>query len=216
MPRKTPPGLIELFARRGARIESHTTLQIEIDNDDVLRNYYFASAEIFFQGVVWRPLLKQASEVRSSLTRSSDRSLAELFNDDTEIGKEFLSLADATRGAQTKLGRYWKDLDSGAEFHDVLLTGLLVAPPINEDIVGVSGVSEPYANISVGASRRVALLCQWRFRDPTTCGYNGAELVCDFTLNGAGGCEGRHGTPLKRAKIAAFAFLDGGSRLKTI
>jgi hypothetical protein len=207
---------MELFARESTQIESHTTLQISIDNGDIVRNYYFASAGLFFDGVHWRPLLKQASETKSSLTRASDRSTVELFNEDTEIGREFLALGQAINGAETKMGRYWKDLESGMEFHDVLLTGLLIAPPINEDVVGLSSVSEPYANISVGASRRVALACQWQFRNPFTCGYNGSLLTCNFLLNHADGCQGRHGDPLKRAKFGGMAFLDAGARLKTI
>ena len=216
MPRKAPAGLIELFERKNARIKSHTTLQIAIDNGNILRNYYFASAKLFFNGVHWDPLLSRGSEIKSSLTRAADRSTVELFNADTEIGREFLALGPSISGAETKAGRYWKDLDSGMEFHDVLLTGVLVAPPINEDVVGLSSVSEPYAKISVGASRKVALTCQWTFRQTTTCGYAGSLLTCNFLLNHADGCQGRHGSPLNRAKIGAMAFLDGGSRLKTI
>jgi hypothetical protein len=220
MPRKAPTGLIELFESRNARIRSHTTLQISIDNGDVLRNYYFASAKLFFRGVHWEPLLKSGSEIKSSITRSSDRSTAELFNSDTEIGREFLALGQSITAAQTQLGRYWVDLESGQDFHDILLTGPLVAPPINEDVVGLSSVSEPYAKISVGASRRVALTCQFEFRRPTTCGYAGALLTCNFLLNHADGCEGRHGggvgATLKRAKFGGMAFQNDGSRLKTI
>jgi hypothetical protein len=214
MPRKSPAGLNELLAREDARIESHATMEISIDNDDIRRDYYFASAKIFFRGVNWEPLLKQDSQIKSSLTRSSDRSTVELFNADTEIGREFLSLGGAVTGALTKVGRYWKDLDSGMEFHDILLTGPLVAPPVNEDVVAISSVSDPYARISVGAHRRLALLCQWQFRNPFTCGYNGSLLSCDFTLNGAGGCDGRHGS-LKMAKNGSFAFLNSQSRLVT-
>jgi hypothetical protein len=216
MPRKSPQGLIELFKSPNHRIESHTTLQISIDNGEILRNFYFASTELFFNGVTWKPLLKQGSEIKSSLTRASDRSMVELFNADTEIGRAFLALGSAITGAETKVGRYWKDLDSGMEFHDILLTGPLTSPPITEDALNLSSVSEPYANISVGATRRVALTCQWTFRQTTTCGYAGSLLTCNFLLNHADGCLGRHGSPLNRAKIGAMAFLDGGSRLKTI
>jgi hypothetical protein len=216
MPRNTPAGLIDLFARRNARLRSHTTLQVSIDNGDILKTYYFASAKIFFNGVNWTPILKQASEIKTSLTRVADQSTVELINTDTAIGREFLSLGQAVGGAKTEVGRYWLDLESGADFHDILQTGLLIAPPVDENVVALSSVSEPYANVSVGASRRVALSCQWLFRQPTTCGYAGTLLTCNFLLNHADGCEGRHGTPLKRAKFGGFAFLSSGSRLKTI
>lgn len=220
MARTMPLGLKELFARPGARIRSHATLQVSIDNGDILRNYYFASARIFLDGVEWQPLLKEDSEIKHSLTRASDKSTVELFNADTEIGKEFLGLGQALSGARTEAGRYWKDLDSGAELHDVLLTGLLIVPAVDENAATLSSVSEPYANISVGATRRVALSCQWQFRNPFTCGYAGSLLTCNFLLNHIDGCEGRHGggvgNSLKRAKFGGMAFLDAGSRLKTI
>jgi hypothetical protein len=220
MPRDTPAGLRELFARPNARFKSHTTLQINIDNDDLLRTYHFASAKLFFDGVHWTPLLKQASEIKSSLTPSSDQATVELMNADTEIGREFLGLGQTLNGAETLIGRYWLDLDSGAEFHDVLQSGLLITPTIDENVVSISSVSEPYANISVGASRRVALPCQWQFRNPFTCGYAGSLLTCNFLLNHTDGCEGRHGGGVgdsqKRAKFGGFAFLSSGSRLKTI
>lgn len=202
-----------LLENPNARLESHTTLEVLIDNGDILRNYYFASSKLFFRGVTWEPALKQASEVKSSLTRSSDRCTVELFNADTELGKEFLSLGSAIDGAETVMGRHWIDLDSGMHFHDVLLTGALVAPPVDEDVVAVSTVSQPYANISVGASRRVSRSCQFNFRQPDTCGYAGSLLTCDFTLNGTGGCLGRHGDPLHRAKNGSFVFISGKSRL---
>jgi phage-related protein len=96
-----------------------------------------------------------------------------------------------------------------------MLTGVLVGLQVDEQVVRVTAVSEPYANVSVGATRRVTNLCQWRFRDPSTCGFNGSLLTCNFMLNNAGGCEGRHGTPLKQAKFGGFAYLNSSSRLKT-
>jgi hypothetical protein len=211
-----PAGFTEWIARKDKRAVSHTTLQVSIDNGDILRNYRFASAELMIDGSVYEPLLRKGSQIKSSLTRTADQATVELDNVDTELGREFLSIGQALYGAETKIGRFWRDLDSGAEFHKVLLTGVLVGLHIDENVVRLSAVSEPYANISVGATRRVTNLCQWQFRDPTTCGYNGSELICNFMLNNSGGCEGRHGTPLKQAKFGGFAYLNSSSRLKTI
>jgi hypothetical protein len=220
MPRKMQSGTMEFLGRRNKRLESRTTLEILIDNGDILRKYYFATAELFFKGVVWEPLLKGGSQIRSSLTRASDNATAELHNTDTEIGKEFLALDSDLVGAELKIGRYWKDLESGGVYHKVMLTGPIVGLEIDENVVRVTAVSEPYANIDVGATRRVSLSCQWQFRNPNTCGYAGSLLTCDFTLNGTGGCEGRHGggvgATLKRAKFGGMAFLSSKSRLKTL
>jgi hypothetical protein len=214
-----PAGLMSLLARKDKQVQSRTTLQIHIDNGDILKTYYFATAELNFKGVIWKPLVLQGSQIRATLGTAADKATVELHNADTEIGKEFLALGQNLYGAEVQVGRHWKDLLSGIEKHKVFLTGPLVGFEIEEKVVRISAVSEPYANIDVGATRRVALSCQWQFRNPNTCGYNGSLLTCDFTLNGTGGCEGRHGggvgNSLKRAKFGGFAFLSSKSRLKT-
>jgi len=220
MPRKMPSGLMPMLARKDKQVESHTTLQVVINNGDIIRNYYFASSTLTIDGNLFAPELRQGSQIRSSLTRASDQAVVELQNIDTDLGKEFLSLGDALIGADTKIGRHWTDLISGHPFHKVLLTGPLVDMEFDENVVRITAVSEPYANISVGASRRVTNLCQWQFRNPNTCGYAGSELKCNFMLNDSGGCEGRHGggvgNSLKRAKFGGMAYLNSKSRLKTL
>jgi len=206
---------MELLAREDARIETHTTIHIAISNSDIIRNYYFASAELTINGTVYQPQLRRGSQIKSSLTRAADQATVDLQNVDTEIGREFLSLGQALFGSDTKVGRFWKDLDSGIERHRVLLTGVLVGLQINENSCQVTAVSEPYANISVGATRRVTNLCQSKFREPNTCGYSGNQLLCNLMLNHADGCEGRHGSPLKQAKNGSFAYLNSKSRLVT-
>lgn len=206
---------MELLARKGARIETHTTLQIVINNGDIIRNYYFASAKLTINGTVYQPQLRRGSQIKSSLTRAADQATVELQNVDSEVGREFLSLGQALYGTDTKVGRFWKDLDSAEEFHRVMLTGVLVGLQIDENTCQVTAVSEPYANISVGATRRVTNLCQWKFREPNTCGYAGSLLTCNLMLNHADGCEGRHGSPLKQAKNGSFAYLNSKSRLVT-
>lgn len=217
MPRKMPAGLMDLLSRRDKRVESHTTLQIHIEDGDILRDYYFASAALMINGAQWAPQLRKGSQIKSSLARAADQATVELQNVDTELGREFLSLGFSLYGAESKIGRYWRDLDSGLDFHKVLLTGPLVGLQIDENVVTLTAVSEPYAQVSVGASRRVTGLCQWQFRNPNTCGYAGSLLTCNFNLNDAGGCEGRHGggvgNSLKRAKFGGFAYLNSKSRL---
>lgn len=218
MPRRMPAGLMTLLARKDKRVESHTTLQIHIEDGDLLRDYYFASAELMINGASWAPQLRQGSQIKSSLARAADQASVELQNVDTELGREFLSLGFSLYGAESKIGRYWLDKDSGLDFHKVLLTGPLVGLQIDENVVRLTAVSEPYAQVSVGASRRVTGLCQWRFRG-LECGYAGSLLTCNFHLNDSGGCEGRHGggvgDSLKRAKFGGFAYLSSKSRLVT-
>ena len=220
MPRKMPAGLMELLARKDKQIKSHTTLEVLVDNGDIVRNYYFASSTLMLNGVEFQPLLKNGSQIRSSLTRSADQATVEIHNADTAQGIEFLSTGQALYGASVKVGRYWLDELSLAQYHKVFLTGVVVGLEINENVVKLSAVSEPYAQVSVGATRRVVPSCQWKFRNPLTCGYAGTLLTCNFLLNHIDGCEGRHGggvgATLKRAKFGGMAFLNSKSRLKTL
>jgi hypothetical protein len=210
---------MELLNRKDKRIESHTTAQVTIDNGDILRDYYFASAALIINGITYTPQLRKGSQIKSSLTRASDQGSVEMQNVDTELGREFISLGQALYGAEMRIGRFWRDLDSNAEFHKVMLTGVLTGLQINEQTVALTAVSEPYANISVGATRRVTTLCQWEFRNTFTCAYAGPLLTCNFMLNHIDGCEGRHGggvgDSLKRARHGGFVFLDSSSRFKT-
>ncbi len=211
---------MELLARKDKQIESHTTLEVSINTTSVVKNYYFASAELVLDGITWQPQLRKGSEIKASLTRAADQATVDLQNVDSELGKEFLTLGESLNGADAKLGRYWKDLESSAEYHHVMFAGVVVGVPIDENAATITMISEPYANISVGASRRVTTSCQWEFRNPLTCGYAGSLLTCNFQLNSTNGCEGRHGggvgATLKRAKFGGFAFLSSASRLKRI
>jgi hypothetical protein len=216
MPRKISSGSQELFKRTDKSVESHTTLQISINTITVKRNYYFASAELGFLGITWQPMIRKGSQIRSSLTRSADAATIEITNADTNIGNEFLLIGHSLYNAEAQYGRLWKDKNSGLEDHKVLLKGPIVGLFIDENVVRLTAVSEPYAQVSVGARRRVTNLCQWFFRQPDTCGYTGSLLTCNFMLNHADGCQGRHGDPLKRARHGGMVYLNSKSRLKTI
>lgn len=221
MPRKMPGGLMPLLDRKDKQIETHTTLQVSINNGDIVRNYYFASSTVTIDGTVYAPQLRKSSQIKCSLTKAADQATVDLQNVDTELGKEFLGLGIATLiGAEAKIGRFFRDLLSTYEEHKVFLTGPLVNMRFDENFVSFTAVSEAYANISVGAFRRATNLCQAQFRNPHTCGYAGSLLTCNFMLNDQGGCEGRHGggvgDSLKRAKFMGMAYITGKSRLKTV
>jgi hypothetical protein len=211
MPRSLPIGLTDALGRAYSNIETHSTLQLSLPSDLApTLEYFFATAALTIDGVRYERHLRDTGAVRTSLTRSADRVTADLQNVDGILGVDLIYLADALYGAAARFGRYWRD-DSGAEFHKVLLTGVIAGVEINDQVVRLTLVSDTYAAVSVGASRRVAKDCQWAtsggFRGPQ-CGYAGAELTCNYLLNDTGGCEGRHGTPLKRAKFGGFVYLE--------
>lgn len=215
MPRNMPPGLATLLARKDKQIKSHTTLEVFVNTTTFVKSYHFATARLEFDGIVWLPQLRKGPpQIRSSLTRAADSGTVELQNVDTEIGREFLSLGESLYNAQAKIGRYWFDLESRVDpYHKVFLTGVLQGLSGDENLARLTAVADPYAEISVGASRRVTTLCQWDFRNPLTCTYNGSLRTCNFHLNNANGCDGRHGAN-KEEKFGGFAYLSSKSRLR--
>lgn len=43
--------------------------------------------------------------------------------------------------------------------------------------------------------RQTKDFCQWRYKDPDTCGYSGGLTTCDLTLQGPNGCAAHSNTP---------------------
>jgi hypothetical protein len=179
-----------------------------------VRNYYFATAEIVIDQITYQPLMKSTTQIRTSLTRAADLTTCELHNADTQIGQELMSLGGPLFSAQIKIGRYWKDLDAGAEYHKVLLSGALSEFHVSEDVVRISAVSDPYTQIPCGATRRVTAQCQWLYKDPATCGSTSTEPTCNLLLTHSGGCINRHSGTINRAKFGGFAYIGSENRFK--
>lgn len=208
MPRRMPAGLMEALNRPDGQIETHSTLELFLITGAETRSFYFATASLSFNGVIWQPQLRKTPEISSSLLGEVDEAVCELQNVDTVLGSEFANLERQLSGAEAKVGRYWKDLERGAEWHKVLLTGFVEEPGDDELTAKLTIISDVYSDVSVGPLRRVRRLCQWRPFKGFECGHTGPESVCDYTLNGTGGCHGRHGDPLKFARHGGGPFLD--------
>lgn len=215
MPRKLPQGWPEIFARGDKQIEEHTTFHISVDDGDILRDYYFATARLVIDGAVYEPQLRKGDSIKTSLTRAVDQAASEAQNVDTLLGKEFLRLGQSLIGARAEIGRWWFDHVSGVDGHKVFLAGPLTLLKVNENIAALTAMAEPYANISVGATRRVDALCRFEYKNQFTCGSTSSESTCNFMLNDPGGCITRHPDGLHRAKNGGFATINSGSRFKT-
>lgn len=216
MSRKMPSGWIEISQRRDKQVESHSTLKIAINTPKVVRTYYFATARLELDNTMYEPLMKRGDRLSVALTRAADQVTAEIANVNSQIGLEFLSLGQSIVGAEMKLGRFNRDLLSGFEGHKVFLTGPIVGFQVNEESVKLTAVSEAYANISVGASRRVTPICQWIYKDPSTCQSTSTLATCNLLLNHADGCSARHSGTDNRAKNGGMPFLNSGSRFTQV
>lgn len=209
MPRTLPTGLAEALKR--GRLETHSTLELTLPNSATGgETRYYATARLTVNGVLHTAQLRDTSAIKQSLTRAADRATVDLQNVDTVLDVELASASEAFYGSRVRFGRYWRDLDSGAVFHKYLLTGAVVGVTINENVAQLQLVSDAYAALNVGAIQPVVRNCRWEvvggFRG-AQCGYSGDKLTCNYLLDHADGCEGRHGSPLKRARFGGYAYI---------
>src|SRR5262249_2603320 len=161
-----PDGLLEALKRPNARIATYGTLQLFVPIGSQMLNFYFATASLNFAGIIWQPQLRKSPDINTSITAAVDSGVAELQNVDTILGSQFASLERFLFGAQALIGRYWKDLERGSQWHKVLLTGLVQEISDNENTAQLTIISDVYADISVGPFRHIRRRCQTDYKSP--------------------------------------------------
>jgi hypothetical protein len=206
MPRPMPAQLLE--AMTGGLLSSHSTLALSIPLGAETRDYYFSTVTLNYGGIIWAPELRQISDLQAALTGDADQATAELQNVDTLLGIEFARIKQYLSGAVVQVGEYWKDLDSGAEWLEVLLTGLITGVDPNEQSVQVTVVPDTYSGVRVGPIRKVQRRCGFLYKG-FECGRPLTDPQdCDYTLDGAGGCHGRWGAANKVIRHGGMPYLD--------
>jgi hypothetical protein len=204
---------MELFARKDQQVETHGTCELFIVKGASTQSFYFATSSFEMDGVRWQPQMRKGSVIDASVTRAANRATVDLQNVDTVLGVEFVQLRKFLFGAEIKIGRYWRDLNSGVEDHKRFLTGMVVGVEASQEVVRLTAASDCYSGVSVGPVRRVTRLCPWRPFKGRECGYIGVESVCDFTFTGPGGCDTRHGPIVKLARFGGAPYLDTRAKL---
>lgn len=208
MPRLMTAGLDEALARPDSQMSSYSTLELTVELGAEVRSYYLATASLNFVGITWRPELRDTDEIRANLADNASTAKMEIQNVDTLFGIEFVAIEEFLSGAEAKVGEYWQDLERGAEWHEVLLTGLVTGLDVNEQAAQLTIVSDVYSGVSVGPFRLVRRLCQAGYKS-FECGRPITDPpICDKTLNGADGCHGRWGATEKSARHMGAPFLD--------
>lgn len=207
MPRTMPAGALEAINRPDAQIEEHSTLELLLFTGAEIRGFHFATAELSLNGVLWAPAMRQGGDIGSSLTDEADNVTVELQNVDTLLGIQFADLERILDGAEANVGRYWKDLQRGDEWHDIFLKGLVDDVSDNEMVVRLQISSDIYSGgVSVGPLRRIRRLCQARPYKGFECGSVSTLPTCAYTL---GDCELRHPNDDDHlARFMGMAFLD--------
>jgi hypothetical protein len=205
MPRRWPADLIAALKRPNAQISTHSTLELVIVTGAETKSYFFATARLSFGGLSWLPELQKTSEISATLGVEADQASVEIQNVNTRWGKEFIKYQASLSGADARVGRFIKDLDRGTEWLVSLLTGLVTGVSVNEMSVQLTMVSDVYANVNVGASRPVRLLCQAPDFKSFECGSTSDLSKCDRTR---GACQQRHPGNDADVKHMGFPFFD--------
>jgi len=201
-------GLGDVIGRTDQRMRSHGTLELAVNTGAETRSYYLATATLNFNGINWRPELRATAEITANLGADASEAILEIQNVDTILGIAFVAIEEFLFGAEARVGRYWADLERGSEWHETLLTGLVTGLDPNEQSVQLTIIPDTYSGVSVGPFRHIRRLCQAGYKTPE-CGRPVTDPpTCDFTLNGAGGCDGRWGAVEKFVRHMGTPFLD--------
>lgn len=127
-----------------------------------------------------------------------------------------MSINDFTGAVQARMEEYGGGVGFGVTMYVVNVGALAQGPEIQE-VFEVTGASakEFRCSFQLGADnetmktfprrRQTKDYCQWRFRDAGTCGYTGADLTCDLTLQGPNGCATKSNT----IRFGAYPGLNG-------
>ncbi|HEY6400719.1 MAG TPA: hypothetical protein VI479_04890 [Blastocatellia bacterium] len=209
MPRIMPAGLMEAIAS-GARMGSHSTLELFVITGAETRSYYFATATLDFGGVRWQPHLRQTDEIVSNMLGDADDAVIELQNVDTILGREFASLERVLYGAEANVGIYWTDLDRGTEWHKVFVKGLVEDVDDNEMTARLIVVADTYSGFSVGPARDTRRRCQAPGYKLFECGSNSPLPACPRKLSD---CQQRHPDDDAFARNMGFPFLPNAVRI---
>lgn len=122
---------------------------------------------------------------------------------------------DLTRALQARMQEYGGGIGFNVTLK-VVAANALTAPAELEEFFQVIGaqISNFIVTFTLGAEnslfrtfprrRQTKDFCQWRYKDPTTCGYSGGMPTCDLSLQGPNGCAAHSNTP----KFGAFPGLN--------
>lgn len=168
--------------------ESFNTLQINFPNGEVLR---LAGADATPSNAA--PFSRQivrGSNLRQPLGGSADVVSMTVANIDWSHSRRVIQTFSNERIAAV-VGRLHRDKrNNGPWIWRARLSGFLVGVFTNELEATFTVVSDIAAAGQVGATRLIALPCQWIYRS-TQCGYTGHLPQCDFTFELPTGCQGR-------------------------
>ncbi|QFZ84627.1 hypothetical protein GFK26_18545 [Variovorax paradoxus] len=146
-----------------------------------------------------------------------DISMKEEVNTQTSLE---LSINDYSQALQAQMQAYQGGVGFNVVFTIVDSSALDLPPELVEYFEVMSASASEYtASFGLGANnnlftyfprrRQTRDYCQWRFKDPDTCGYAGSATSCDFTLQGPNGCAAKGKRPDGRPQTIQFGAYPG-------
>lgn len=174
--------------------ESFWTCALVFPNGETIS---VAGAALTLNGAEYTGGLIDVSGLRASLGNSVDRIDVTVQNVDYAWTKR----AQIVRTAQTRarVGRAIRTIRGGPWEFMTLLNGVLTSITSNESRAVLSCIADLYAAPQIGALTQYAKPCQFRYRDPRTCGFpkpaagaTDAFPTCDLIYESAGGCLGKN------------------------
>lgn len=116
-----------------------------------------------------------------------------------------LSIKDFTRAIQARMQQYGGGVGFRVQVMIINGAALNSPPEITEYFEVIAANSNNYVcSFTLGSEnpltyifprrRQTRDFCQWRYKDPLTCGYSGGLTTCDLTLQGPNGCSAHNNT----------------------
>ena len=215
MPRTIPSGL-QIWLNNYPLLESHSTMSVYLPYSENADTFYYATLPLVIDGNEYNRALKSIGELKMSMGRAADRVEVRISNEDGLQGGIFTQSRDVLRGNLVRVGRLYRNPQQpGVEYHLILFQGTIASVSVSDTDVQLTVVSDMYRGGTVGATRQVSSTCQFKFKDPATCGYSGGLTTCNKLYSSADGCSGRanqhrYGGVLRRNTQAQAASNAGG------
>lgn len=180
-----------------------TAAQSAILTQDFHESYWFITAYFADAGVVasyagiaglmdgqqFNGGLITTSGFRSSLGSSVDRIDVTVENTDWRWTR--ISQTVVTLPVRCYVGRLLRTTGGTDWVRLTLLSGIVVSIQSSDGQAVLQCISDLYAAPDVGALRQVVRSCQWKYKDPRTCGAVSSLPTCNKVFESADGCAGR-------------------------
>lgn len=184
MPRNVPLGLKNLLAT-GHCIE-HSILVIEKDDD----TFRWSTIDAVIDGDEFDARIKSRGPLKQSLGRAIDNVEVTLENVQSNFGGEFVGLTNKLDRATARVGRIFIHPTTGESWLRIEMQGIVASVQFTQDEFRLTVIHDAAGRGQL-ASRGTGRTCQFKYKDPDTCGATSSEPNCSKIRDDVAGCTGR-------------------------